>query len=111
MASHTRSVLSASSSVLPGVGHARAAERLDQRFLDDAVFDVEGQLAGSLLRGAPAHTVRQARDVFDLFGTYPFPLFGNRGRRVVGTLLHAAHLLHFMCVDHNVDLLCVNMLV
>ena len=27
------------------VGHARAAERLDQRFLDDAVFDVEGQLA------------------------------------------------------------------
>ena len=51
--------------------------RLDQRFLDDAVFDVQGQLAGALLRRAPADAVRQAGDVFDLLWLEPIcPLPG-----------------------------------
>ena len=39
------------------MGHAGAADGLDQGFLDDAVLDVEGQLAGALLGSAPAHAV------------------------------------------------------
>ena len=39
-----------------GMGHAGAADGLDQGFFDDAVLDVQGQFAGALLRGAPAHT-------------------------------------------------------
>ena len=36
-----------------GVGHARAAEGLDEALLDDALLDVKRELAGALLRCAP----------------------------------------------------------
>ena len=78
------------------MGHAGAAEGLDQGFLDDTVFDVEGQLAGTLLGGTPAHTVGQTGNVADLFGLYPFAFFRNRSRTVVGTLGDLAHLLDFV---------------
>ena len=44
-----------------GMGHAGAADGLHQRFLDDALFHVQRQLAGALLRRAPANAVRQGR--------------------------------------------------
>ena len=34
--------------------HARAAARFDERLLDNALLDVQGQLAHALLRRAPA---------------------------------------------------------
>ena len=76
--------------------HARAADRLDERLLDDAVLDVERQLAGTLLGRAPAHTVRQTRYVLDLLGYNPLALFGDRCGFVICTLLNATHLLHFV---------------
>ena len=33
---------------------------LHQRLLDDAVLHIQGQLAGALLRSAPAHAVGEA---------------------------------------------------
>ena len=89
IASHTRSVFSASRMVLPirisrghgrGVGHAGAAEGLHQRFLDDAVLDVQGQLAGALLRRAPADAVGKAADVLDFLRLHPLALFGDRAQ-------------------------------
>ena len=76
-----------------GVGHARTADGLDKGLLDDALLDVEAQLAGTLLRGAPAHTVGVAGDVLKLLGLYPCTLFGDRRRTVVCTLGHGAHTL------------------
>ena len=109
MASHTRSVLSASRMVLPGedlgghgraVGHARAADGLDQGFLDDAVLHVQGQLAGALLRRAPAHAVGEAGDVLDLLGLHPAAFFGNGRRTVIRSLRHTRHVFDFGGVDH-----------
>ena len=76
--------------------HAGAADGLDESFLDDAVLHVEGELAGALLRRAPAHTVRQTRYVLDLLGYNPLALFGDRCGFVICTLLNATHLLHFV---------------
>jgi hypothetical protein len=59
-----------------GMGHAGAAEGLDQRLFDDPVFDVQGQLARALLRRAPADAVGQAGDVRDFLGLHPLPLSG-----------------------------------
>ena len=70
IASQTRSLLSASRMVLPGrISAAIAAEcvmplqpmSLDQRFFDNALFHVQRELAGALLRCAPANAVRQGR--------------------------------------------------
>jgi len=49
------------------VGHAGAANGLDQGFLDDAVFDVQAQLAGTLLGGTPAYTVGVAADILNFY--------------------------------------------
>ena len=83
-----------------GVGHTRATEGLDEGFLDDAVLDIEGQFAASLLRGAPADTVGKAGDVLDFFCMHPLSFLRNRGVGVVGAFCNAAHLLHFFCVNH-----------
>ena len=64
----------------------RAADGLDQGLLDDAVLDVEGQLAGALLRRAPADAVGQAGDVLDFLGLHPPALLGDGRRAVVGPL-------------------------
>ena len=78
------------------VGHARAAYGLDQALLDHALFHVERELAGSLLRSAPPDAVREARNVFYLFRPNPFSLLWNWSRRVVSTLSYAAHVLYFL---------------
>ena len=72
-----------------GVGHAGAADGLDQGFLDDALLDVQGQLAGALLGRAPAHAVGEAGDVLDLLGLHPPPFLGDGRGTVVGSLGHA----------------------
>ena len=79
-----------------GVRHARAAQRLDQAFLDDAVLHVQRQLAGALLGCAPAHTVGQAGDVYDFFRFHPFAFFRDGSRSVVGTFLYNTHVFNFV---------------
>ena len=49
-----------------GMGHAAAADGLYQRLLNDAILDIQGQLAGALLRRAPANAVGKAGDIADL---------------------------------------------
>ena len=46
-----------------GMGHAGAADGLDQCFFDDAVLDVQAELTCALLRCAPAHAMRKAGDI------------------------------------------------
>ena len=71
-------------------------------FFNNAVFDIEGKLAGALLRSAPAYTVRKAADVLNLFCLNPFALFGYGSRTVVGPFMNAYHVFYFMCILHRV---------
>ena len=79
-----------------GVGHARAADGLNEGLLDDAVLDVQRQLAGALLGSAPADAVRKTGDVLDLLGLNPLALLGDGCGTVVCTLGNGAHVLHFL---------------
>ena len=83
------------------MGHARAADGLDQSLLNDALLDIERQLAGALLRRAPADAVGEAGNIGDLLGLDPLALFGDRGRTVICALRNGAHMLHFGRVNHN----------
>ena len=83
------------------MGHAGAADGLHQSFLNDALLDVQGQLAGTLLGSAPADTMGKAADVLDLLGLNPLALFGNGSGAVVGALSHGAHILYFCTVNHG----------
>ena len=83
------------------MGHARAADGLDQSLLNDALLDVERQLAGALLGRAPADAVGEAGNIGDLLGLDPLALFGDRGRTVICALRNGAHMLHFGRVNHN----------
>ena len=85
------------------MGHAGAADGLHQSLLDDAVLHVQRQLAGALLRGAPADTVGEAGDISDLLGLYPLALLGNGSRAVISALGHRTHVLHFRRIDHSDD--------
>ena len=85
-----------------GVGHAGAADGFDEGFLDDALLHIEGQLASTLLRSAPTHTVGKAGDVLNLGGLRPGTLLGDGGGAVIAALLDATHLFDFVCVLHNV---------
>ena len=78
-----------------GVRHAGAADGFDQRLLDDAVLDVQRELAGALLGGAPTHTVGEAGDVGDLLGLDPLALLGDGRGAVVCALGDRAHVFHF----------------
>ena len=49
------------------VSHTRATDCLDKALFNHAVLYVERQLAGTLLRSAPANAVSKARNVFDFF--------------------------------------------
>ena len=109
MASHTRSVFRASRMVFLGrISAAMAAEWVMpeqpmvsmRRLLDNAVLDVEAELAGTLLRGAPTNTVGVAGDVGDLLGLNPLALLGDGRRSVVCTLGNRAHALHFCRILH-----------
>ena len=83
-----------------GVGHARAADGLDEGLLDDALLDVKRKLAGTLLRGAPTHTVREARDVGNLLGLDPLALLGDGCGAVIRALGDGAHILDFCGILH-----------
>ena len=77
------------------MSHAGTADGFNEGFFDDAVFDVQGQLAGALLRSTPAYTVSQAADVFDFLGLYPFAFFRNRCRTVICAFRDGTHILNF----------------
>ena len=83
-----------------GVGHAGAAQGLHQSLFDDAVLDVQGQLAGALLGSAPAHAVGKAADVADFLGLDPLALLGNGSRTVICALGNGTHMLNFGRVNH-----------
>ncbi len=85
-----------------GVGHAGAAQSLHQGLLDDAVLDVQGQLAGALLGSAPADTVGEAADVLDLLGLDPLTLLGDGGGAVICALGNGAHVLYFGGINHEI---------
>ena len=85
------------------MGHTGAADGLHQCLLDDAIFDVQGQLAGALLRGAPADTVGKAGDIGDFLGLHPPPLLRDGSRAVVSALGHRTHMLYFRSIDHGND--------
>jgi len=85
-----------------GMGHAGAAQGLHETLFNDAVLDVERQLAGTLLRSAPAHTVRETGDVLDFLGLNPFTLFRDRRRSVIRALRDRAHMLYFCSVNHKI---------
>ncbi len=82
------------------MGHAGAAQGLHQSFLHDAVFNVEGQLAGALLGGAPADAVAEAGDVFDLIGLDPLPLLRDGRGAMLRAFCQGAHLLYFVGIIH-----------
>ena len=82
------------------MGHAGAAQSLHQGLFNNAVFDVERQLARALLGGAPAHTVGQTGDILDLLGLDPLALLGDGSRTVVRALGNGAHVLHFGRINH-----------
>ena len=46
-------------------------------FLDDAVLDVQAQLAGALLGSTPAHTLGVAADILNFIRLDPLALFGD----------------------------------
>ena len=82
------------------MSHTWAAECLDESLLDDAVLDIESELAAALLRSTPADTVGEAGDVLDFLCMHPLSFLRNRGIGVVCALCYAAHMLHFVCVNH-----------
>ena len=85
--------------------HTRTTNRLDQRLFDDAIFHVERQFTGTLLRRTPTNTVRHARYVFDFFRLDPFALFRNGRRTVIWTFSNNTHFFDFVRVFHRLLLL------
>ena len=80
----------------------RVRDGLDQGFLDDAVLDVQAQLAGALLGCAPTYTVGVAADVLNFLGLDPLTLFGDGGGTVLGPFCDRAHVIDLCGVfDHN----------
>ena len=78
------------------MGHTRAADGLYESLFDNTFLDIQGQLACTLLRSAPADTVCQTADVLDFLSLYPLALFGNRSRTMVGAFGHTTHVLNFV---------------
>ena len=83
------------------MGHAGAAQGLNQRLFNHTVFNIQRQLARTLLRRAPAHTVSKAGDIFDFLCLDPFALFGDGSRAVICALGNGAHMLNFRSIDHK----------
>ena len=65
------------------------------------VLHIQGQLAGSLLRGAPAHPVRQAGNILDFVCLHPPAFLGDRSRAVVWPFCNSTHSFHFVGVNHD----------
>ena len=83
------------------MGHAGAADGLHQRLLNDAVFDVQRQLAGALLGSAPADAVGEAGNIGDLLGLDPLALLGDGSRTVISALGDGTHMLYLSGIDHS----------
>ena len=79
-----------------GMGHARAANGLNESFLNDTFFNVKAELAGALLGSTPAHTMGETGNILDFFSLYPFALFGNGSRTMTMQTFYLLHLLNFM---------------
>jgi hypothetical protein len=77
------------------VSHTGAADCFNERFLNDAVFDVEAEFARALLGSAPADAVREAADVLNFLSLNPFAFLGDGSGTVVGTFCYAAHFVDF----------------
>ena len=82
------------------MGHTGTADGLDQSLFDDAVLDIQAQLACALLRCAPAHAMGKAGDILDFLCLHPFALFGNGSRAMIRALGNRAHMLDFCSIDH-----------
>src|SRR5699024_11570975 len=72
-----------------------------QGLLDDAVLDVQAQIAGALLRSAPAHAVGVAADVLNFVRLDPFALFRDGRRAVLGAFGDGAHGFDLCRIRHN----------
>ena len=77
------------------MSHAGTADGFNEGFFNDAVFDIECQFAGTLLRSTPAYAMGQAADIFDFLYLYPFAFFRNRGRSVICAFRDGTHILNF----------------
>ena len=77
------------------MSHAGAAESLDESFLDDAVLDVERELAGALLGSAPADAVGEPAYILYLLDLDPLALFGYGVRAVLRAFGDGAHVFYF----------------
>ena len=76
-----------------------------ERFLNNAVFDVQRKLAGALLGCTPAHTVGVSADILDLISLGPLALLGNGSRAMVRALGNRAHIGYLLRTRHNHSLL------
>ena len=83
------------------MGHAGAADGLNKRFFDHAVFDVQRQLAGALLRCAPANTMSEAGNILDFLCLNPLALLGNGSRTMICALCYRTHMLYFSRINHK----------
>ena len=83
-----------------GVGHTGTSDGLDEGLFDDAVFNVQGQFAGALLRSAPAHTVSQTGNILDFIGFHPFAFFRDRSRAMLGAFCNDTHILDLRRISH-----------
>jgi hypothetical protein len=82
------------------MSHARAADRLNEGFLDDSVLDIEAELARALLGGAPAHAVGKSVNVLDFLRLNPLSLLRDRGGTMVGRLGKRTHVFDFCRINH-----------
>ncbi len=83
------------------MGHAGAADGLNERLFDDAILNVERQLACALLGSAPANAMSKAGNILDLLSLNPLALFRDWSRAMVRTLGDTYHFLNFARVLHG----------
>ena len=83
------------------MGHAGAPQGLHESLFNDALLDVQRQLAGTLLGSAPAHTVGETGDILDFLGLNPLSLLGDGSGTMVRALGDRAHVLDFGRIDHG----------
>ena len=85
------------------MGSAGTAGGLHQGLLDNAVFNIQRELAAALLRGAPANTMGKAADIPNLLDLDPVSLLRQLGRAVALGTGHFFHAFHFVCDFHACD--------
>ena len=83
------------------MGHAGAADGLNECFLNDAVLDIQGQLTCALFRCTPADAMGQAADILDFHCLGPLSLLRDRSRTMVCALSYRTHVFHFYGIKHS----------